>query len=415
MEQRLHWVEVTFNPQQIQQTVNLRWKPYSNGFRFSLLSGNSINKEFFNHFEFHPELTSKSGLLSNILIFTEQCKENAFNFVPITFRIDLYFDNEFTISERNIGCFQGVFNALEELKEGSTGIRKSKGKKSILVNSNAEGLLLRYTKYTLPSSHFIGQNLWLLKPSQFNRGRGIHIFNNIQTMKDIIAKQISQTKPNVSINSFSFVIQKYIERPLLINRRKFDIRMWVLLTHLHEFYLFREGYIRTTSVPFSTDTKNINDKFVHLTNNAIQKQSNSYSQYEDGNQLSFSNFRFYISSTLNSAIDFDKEILPSMKNIVKKSMYSVRKRLDSENRKYSFEIFGYDFILYEDYNVWLIEVNTNPCLEESSKLLKSLIPRMLDDAFKLTIDTMFPINLSHEKIAMHSVSGYKDDVNMWYY
>jgi hypothetical protein len=35
---------------------------------------------------------------------------------------------------------------------------------------------------------------------------------------------------------------------------------------------------------------------------------------------------------------------------------------------------------------WLIEVNTNPCLEESSKLLKQLVPRMLDDAFKLTVD-----------------------------
>lgn len=38
---------------------------------------------------------------------------------------------------------------------------------------------------------------------------------------------------------------------------------------------------------------------------------------------------------------------------------------------------------------WLIEVNTNPCLEESSKILKKLIPRMLDDAFKLTIDQLF--------------------------
>ena len=38
---------------------------------------------------------------------------------------------------------------------------------------------------------------------------------------------------------------------------------------------------------------------------------------------------------------------------------------------------------------WLIEVNTNPCLEESSKLLKILLPRMLDDALKLTVDNLF--------------------------
>jgi D-alanine-D-alanine ligase-like ATP-grasp enzyme len=38
---------------------------------------------------------------------------------------------------------------------------------------------------------------------------------------------------------------------------------------------------------------------------------------------------------------------------------------------------GYDFILDESLNVWLIEVNTNPCIEESSPLLAMLLPRML--------------------------------------
>ena len=50
-------------------------------------------------------------------------------------------------------------------------------------------------------------------------------------------------------------------------------------------------------------------------------------------------------------------------------MNSVKKKLNPEDRKYCFEIFGYDYILDEDYNVWLIEVNTNPCLEESSPIL----------------------------------------------
>lgn len=46
--------------------------------------------------------------------------------------------------------------------------------------------------------------------------------------------------------------------------------------------------------------------------------------------------------------------------------------------------------------VWLIEINTNPCLEESSNLLKSYIPRMLDDMFKLTIDTWYRKKKEHE-------------------
>jgi tubulin---tyrosine ligase len=41
--------------------------------------------------------------------------------------------------------------------------------------------------------------------------------------------------------------------------------------------------------------------------------------------------------------------------------------------------------------VWLIEVNTNPSIIESGVFLKALIPRMINDAFKLTIDLVFPL------------------------
>ena len=71
-------------------------------------------------------------------------------------------------------------------------------------------------------------------------------------------------------------------------------------------------------------------------------------------------------------------------------MYAVRKKIDPYRRKHCFELFGYDFILDEDFNVWLIEVNTNPCIEESSNLLKILLPRMIEDMLRLTIDRAFP-------------------------
>jgi hypothetical protein len=58
-------------------------------------------------------------------------------------------------------------------------------------------------------------------------------------------------------------------------------------------------------------------------------------------------------------------------------------------QKYTFELLGYDFIIDEDLNTILIEVNTNPCLEETNKLLKHLLPRMMDDLFNLTMDPLF--------------------------
>lgn len=78
-----------------------------------------------------------------------------------------------------------------------------------------------------------------------------------------------------------------------------------------------------------------------------------------------------------------------MKFIVMKTIDSVKKKLDPNKRNGCFEILGYDFMVDSDFTVWLIEVNTNPCLDESSYLLKKLLPRMIDDAFKLTIDRDF--------------------------
>jgi acid phosphatase class B len=86
-------------------------------------------------------------------------------------------------------------------------------------------------------------------------------------------------------------------------------------------------------------------------------------------------------------------------------------RMNPNNRKNCFEIFGYDFIIDEEFNVYLLEVNTNPGLEESSPLIKTLVPRMIDDAFKLTIDRMF--YRGTEENSPYSVKDYLDSENLW--
>lgn len=95
------------------------------------------------------------------------------------------------------------------------------------------------------------------------------------------------------LNTCSFVIQKYVEKPFLIHDRKFDIRVWVLLTESLNIYFFKEGYIRTSAQIFCTD--NIDNYFIHLTNNAIQKYSENYGQFENANQLSFWDLKQFMS------------------------------------------------------------------------------------------------------------------------
>ena len=195
--------------------------------------------------------------------------------------------------------------------------------------------------------------------------------------------------PN-KIQSSTFVIQKYIERPLLLNKRKFDIRVWVMLSHDLKLYFFKEGYLRTSWEDFSLKSEDVCKPFVHLTNNAVQKHAENYGQFEDGNQISFNDFQSYINEKhSNTKVSVKDDIVTEMKDIVRATFKSAEQYLFGDNKKSWFEIFGYDFIIDSNFKVWLIEINTNPWLEESSELLKWLIPRMVDDALKLTLDITF--------------------------
>ncbi len=69
-----------------------------------------------------------------------------------------------------------------------------------------------------------------------------------------------------------------------------------------------------SSADYSTDQ--LSDEYIHLTNNAIQRNCPNYGQLEDGNQLSFNDLRNYLrkeSLSMSRDVDFDKEILPKMK------------------------------------------------------------------------------------------------------
>lgn len=81
-------------------------------------------------------------------------------------------------------------------------------------------------------------------------------------------------------------------------------------------------------------------------------------------------------------MDFIKEVLPKIKGHISDTIRAVYRKLDPNRRQCSFEIFGYDFMLDEDLKPWLIEANTNPCLELSAPYLARLIPSMIENSIK---------------------------------
>jgi len=109
-------------------------------------------------------------------------------------------------------------------------------------------------------------------------------------------KQIIKTKENhPNGKPKTYIVQQYIDDPFLYNKRKFDIRCYVLLTTTNgnfKAYWYQEGYIRTSCKEYSV--KNCTNKFIHLTNDAVQKKSDDYGKFENGNKISFNEFQRYL-------------------------------------------------------------------------------------------------------------------------
>ena len=61
-------------------------------------------------------------------------------------------------------------------------------------------------------------------------------------------------------------------------------------------------------------------------------------------------------------INIYRDLVPQMKDIVIDCYEAVKNEVNPNRRKDNFEFFGFDFMIDEDFRVWLIEVNTNPYL-----------------------------------------------------
>jgi len=184
-----------------------------------------------------------------------------------------------------------------------------------------------------------------------NQGRGIEIFNSLKDIQHFFSQQ--------AVNSY-WVAQKYIEKPLLYYGRKFDIRVWVLVTAKLEIFFFKTPYMRTSSDNYVT---NALDNYIHLTNNCLQKFGDNFGKFEDGNTLPLSSLQAMFDEMFaDKGISVEKHLIPRMKDLIIDTILSVKKNMNPKRRKNIFELFGYDFLIDEDFRTWLLEVQITLCL-----------------------------------------------------
>jgi hypothetical protein len=88
-------------------------------------------------------------------------------------------------------------------------------------------------------------------------------------------------------------------------------------------------------------------------------------------------------------LNVEEHFLKRIKDLMIDVYLSVRKTINPNKRKNCFELFGFDFLIDEDFRVWLIEVNTNPYLGVPNQFIKVLLPNMLDDMLRIVLDPTY--------------------------
>ena len=458
MKHRINWKHIEYSslnnmpntPKNNNININFEWKYYSNRLNYKKYkySSNIPNKKLrmINLFEKNYEIGNKKNMFLNLMSYCDEIKYNIFDIVPFTMILSNTKDIDLALNS-----LKEIIEFLEENKNTNKNIIINKlYQEHFGYDKNFEKISEQIIYF---DKNFISdKNYWILKPTDMYQGKYIEISNkyddicrkclnmfkgvNSNLFKEImeieeenqknennitttnIRKKLNIKKPAISkmYCCSDIIIQKYLDNPLLYKKRKFDIRCFALLDCNLNVYYCKEGHLKGSSELYNVENSN---KFIHITNYSFQKKSSSFERYEHGNEISYENFKEFLKE---EGIPLDKfnKMIEDMKFLIKLSFKSVSKKLYRTNDVLCFELFGYDFIIDNEFKPWILEINNNPGLGISSPVIKKIIPRMIDDAFRLTIDKVFDTKYNDECFdeegkykTRFPIEGYKNDENIF--
>jgi hypothetical protein len=225
-------------------------------------------------------------------------------------------------------------------------------------------------------------SIWIVKPVALSCGREIAVVTGLR-----------QLLAQVTVMGFNCVAQKYIERPLLVRkRRKFDIRQWVLVTNLNPLviYGFSECYLRLSGREFDLKAT---DSFTHLCNHSIQKSDSRESDSIGGQgtevglcdtMMTLEEFKDCLRA-IDPTVDlFETKIFPQIRQTSIESVLCCRERLEKVGK--GFEWLGLDLMVTEDLEVALLEVNVSPDTTLSTPVTARLVGPATEDLFTLVLE-----------------------------
>ncbi|XP_015426133.1 PREDICTED: tubulin polyglutamylase TTLL11 isoform X2 [Myotis davidii] len=256
---------------------------------------------------------------------------------------------------------------------------------------------------------------FIVKPDGGCQGDGIYL---IKDPSDIRLAGTLQRRPAV--------VQEYICKPLLIDKLKFDIRLYVLLKSLDplEIYIAKDGLSRFCTEPYQEPTpKNLHHIFMHLTNYSLNIHSGNFVHSDStstGSKRTFSSILCRLSS---KGVDI-KKVWSDIISLVIKTVIALTPELKvfyqsdipaGRPGPTCFQILGFDILLMKNLKPILLEVNANPSMrieheQELSPGVFENVPSLVDEEVKVavirdTLRLMDPLRKKRENQRTASCRG----------
>ncbi|KAI6654741.1 Tubulin polyglutamylase TTLL11 [Oopsacas minuta] len=215
--------------------------------------------------------------------------------------------------------------------------------------------------YVHTQEHPKPNKFYIVKPHEGSQGEGIFIFSN--------------PKDKVSLFANPSLVQEYISNPLLLEGTKFDIRLYVLLLSIDplEVYVSRSGMVRFCTQDYHKPSiKNVHKSFMHLTNYSLNKRSDEY-QYTDEPDTGSKRILTHVLEDMER-LGYDTDLLwdkidtvvvstlQAMSPEIQTGVQAAIRRGELPSVDSCFQILGFDLLIDDKMNVFLLEVNSHPSL-----------------------------------------------------
>ncbi|XP_076999178.1 tubulin polyglutamylase TTLL11 isoform X3 [Tamandua tetradactyla] len=231
---------------------------------------------------------------------------------------------------------------------------------------------------------------FIVKPDSGCQGDGIYL---IKDPSDIRLAGTLQSRPAV--------VQEYICKPLLIDKLKFDIRLYVLLKSLDplEIYIAKDGLSRFCTEPYQEPSpKNLHHIFMHLTNYSLNIHSGNFIHSDSVNTGSKRTFSSILGRLSSKGVDI-KKIWSDIISLVIKTVIALTPELKvfyqsdipaGRPGPTCFQILGFDILLMKNLKPILLEVNANPSMrieheQELSPGVFENVPSLVDEEVKVAV------------------------------